>query len=366
MGLFSRIFGKRRTNKVIADLSGPGTYSLNIVGESNYQLALKNICGGRTGESQEMITEAVLIPEDDNPYDKKAIRVDIDGKTVGYLSRKNARQYRNQLEKAGYPGITAKCSAMIVGGWDRGSNDKGHFGVKLDLPTEEPGYKDSKELSNPSEFIFKIDQPNAQELAQVKIGDSVNFWAPDDTPKKVFIYRRGTLGGQGRLGMVPKTYVRLISDQLAMQLSIETDIIERTTSNCTIRCRLVSVEEISREKKKKQDKLRAELTKPYRPKKPIVFSVDAKPYTLNVGDKLQLVHIPSIDECIEDINKVFLAFSSIDGKKTIEKRDEPAIKKKIVRLNHTFSCLDIHVISKSEDKSWYESEYKLQVIPVNS
>ena len=26
------------------------------------------------------------------------------------------------------------CSALIVGGWDRGPDDQGYFGIKLDLP----------------------------------------------------------------------------------------------------------------------------------------------------------------------------------------------------------------------------------------
>ncbi len=126
----------------------------------------------------------------------------------------------------------------------------------------------------------------------------------------------------------------------------------------------VSTEEIKREKGKQQQKLRAELNKPYRPTKPVEFSVDAKSYSPKVGERLQLAEIPSIDECVADIYGTILVFASLDGKKTIEKRDEPAIKKKIVRLVHTFDGLDIRVISKANDKHWYESEYKLRVIPV--
>ncbi len=138
MGLFSWLFGKQEvTPAAIANLPGPGTYSLDVVGESNYQAALESICGGRSTRSQEKIMEATLIHEDDNPYDNQAISVRIQGKTVGYLSRKEARKYRKQLKQAGYPGITAKCSAMIVGGWDKGGGDRGHFGVRLDLPTKE-------------------------------------------------------------------------------------------------------------------------------------------------------------------------------------------------------------------------------------
>jgi hypothetical protein len=118
-----------------AQLPGPGTYSIEVVGESHYQAALAAICGGPTEEGADCIVEATLVHEDDNPYDNQAIRVDIQGKTVGYLSRTNARQFRAKLKEAGYPGITATCSARIRGGWDRGVDDRGYFGVRLDLPT---------------------------------------------------------------------------------------------------------------------------------------------------------------------------------------------------------------------------------------
>lgn len=138
MGFFSWLFGKEEATPVaIANLSGPGTYALDVVGESNYQAALESICGGRSISSQGKKVEATLIHEDDNPYDDQAISVSIQGKTVGHLTRNDARKYRKQLKQAGYPGITAKCSAMIVGGWDRGGGDRGHFGVRLDLPTKE-------------------------------------------------------------------------------------------------------------------------------------------------------------------------------------------------------------------------------------
>ncbi len=137
MGLFSWLSGGRSGIEAQANLPGPGTYSVDIVGESKYQSALEAICGGRTDESQEKIVVATLVHEDNNPYDNKAIRVDVESHTVGYLSREDARQYRKSLKAAGHPGITATCSAIIVGGWDRGDGDIGHFGVKIDLPTDD-------------------------------------------------------------------------------------------------------------------------------------------------------------------------------------------------------------------------------------
>lgn len=39
--------------------------------------------------------EAQLVLDDDNPYDPKAVRIDIRGETVGHLSRELARDYRD-------------------------------------------------------------------------------------------------------------------------------------------------------------------------------------------------------------------------------------------------------------------------------
>ncbi len=128
---------KQRKAAAEAELPGPGTYEVEVVGESHYQKELEALCGGRTEESARVKTTAVLVLDDHNPYDSKAVRVEIGGCVVGHLSRVNARQYRKKLQEAGHPGIRASCKALIVGGWDRGNGDRGHFGVRLDLPTAE-------------------------------------------------------------------------------------------------------------------------------------------------------------------------------------------------------------------------------------
>lgn len=144
MGILSWLFGDSDKNldydqidvdKEKVTLPGPGTYSLDIVGESHYQKALNSICGGRTECGVDYKVIAIIVPEDDNPHDSKAVRIDVYGETVGHLSKKLARDYRARLKEAGHPGIKASCRAKIIGGWDRGGGDRGSFGVKLDLPT---------------------------------------------------------------------------------------------------------------------------------------------------------------------------------------------------------------------------------------
>ena len=118
----------------VYNLEGTGEYALEIVGESHYQRALERICGGRKRDSVEKLVQASVVLEDENQHDDQAVRIDIDGMTVGYLPRHVARIYRLRLKELGHPRIVGVCNAVIRGGWDRGAHDRGHFGVWLDIP----------------------------------------------------------------------------------------------------------------------------------------------------------------------------------------------------------------------------------------
>lgn len=125
-------FGQVPSRKDVELLEGDGSYSADIVGESNYQDALMRICGGKKEESAESKQTAVLVLEDSNPYDDKAVKILIEGHCVGYLSRADARRFRQFVKGQGFTDIHYAAKARIVGGWKRG-NDEGSFGVKLDL-----------------------------------------------------------------------------------------------------------------------------------------------------------------------------------------------------------------------------------------
>lgn len=118
---------------VVPHIPGPQTYQVDMVGESFYQDNIESICGGRQPDGVNQLVQAVLIPEDDNPYDKKAVKICINGKQVGHLSKEDARKYRKYLKKYNLEGRMCSCNAKIIGGWDRGKSDRGSFGVNLDL-----------------------------------------------------------------------------------------------------------------------------------------------------------------------------------------------------------------------------------------
>lgn len=110
------------------ELTGPGAFAVDVVGEAQYQLVLA------AAAEQGAIVGATLLLEDDNPYDDQAVAVYVDGERAGYLSRANARAYRADLAAAGAPRARVRCKAKIVGGFETASGGRAHYGLKLDLP----------------------------------------------------------------------------------------------------------------------------------------------------------------------------------------------------------------------------------------
>jgi hypothetical protein len=89
----------QRSQGTRGEIHGSGEFEFEIVGESNYQKALKAIAGPKARDGKNHECTAKLILEDDNPHDSKAVRVDIDGRTVGYLARDMARECRSRNRK---------------------------------------------------------------------------------------------------------------------------------------------------------------------------------------------------------------------------------------------------------------------------
>ena len=118
------------------DSSAHGSYSLQVVGEDSYQYEIKQVIN-YDDEQMEKFREdgltADLILEDNNPHDRGyAVRVDIDHRTVGYLSRPDARKYRAGLAQNNLKNVTGTCYAVVSGRYNDEKEDM-LFGVWLDL-----------------------------------------------------------------------------------------------------------------------------------------------------------------------------------------------------------------------------------------
>lgn len=115
-------------------LVGTAGYKINVVGESFYEASFLSLCGARTIAGVTMEASARLTLQDDNPHDKYAVCVTIQGHPVGHLSRDDARAFR-RLVRYGELSLSEvfECAAKVCGGWDRGEGDIGAFGVRLNL-----------------------------------------------------------------------------------------------------------------------------------------------------------------------------------------------------------------------------------------
>lgn len=133
MSFLKRLFGGKPAPELpTIELPKSRGFPLDVVGESNYQTTIERICGPRTREGEDRVVNARLVLEDANPYDANAVRVEINGQRVGYLSRENAPVYRAWLAAHGHGQVIGACQAKIKGGWQRG-DDVGHYGVYLSV-----------------------------------------------------------------------------------------------------------------------------------------------------------------------------------------------------------------------------------------
>ena len=102
----------------------------DIVGESHYQDALEGIAGPKGQSGSEFQTEAIIIPDPDNPHDCDAIMVVIEDQTVGHIPRDQTAELHEFLAQVG--ASSAVCEAVIEGGW-KNSRSEGSYCVRLNM-----------------------------------------------------------------------------------------------------------------------------------------------------------------------------------------------------------------------------------------
>ena len=133
MGIFSEFI----TEIEDVFIDGDGHFDLEVVEVSHYQRHLKILSERYSKKSTDRQLIARLHYENTNPHDENAVRIVIDGGTVGYLTRKDARKLRERIEKVRPEGLIISCDALIIGGKRVGVFKKTDFGVCLDLPIKD-------------------------------------------------------------------------------------------------------------------------------------------------------------------------------------------------------------------------------------
>lgn len=137
MGVWGKLFGLPAQTTVLEGRMVQGDELVAVVGESNYQDALRAICGSDRGQVVKHDCCASLIPEPDNQFDPNAVYVEIDGQKVGYLGRQDAIDYKAAVDAFRHAGRAIMCEARISGRGRDGETSM--VGVWLQLPFPDEG-----------------------------------------------------------------------------------------------------------------------------------------------------------------------------------------------------------------------------------
>ncbi|MDE0559685.1 hypothetical protein OU792_06780 [Algoriphagus sp. NF] len=154
------------------------------------------------------------------------------------------------------------------------------------------------------EISFLLNNLDKTVLAGCKKGDYVNLWTKPEMDQ-VFIYAPGTIGGAGKLGIVPAKFFKSIKAHILgkqdfgfsgpLTNNYDATIIDLSLSSCTISIQLFSAEEqkrrINEMIEKDKQSLREELEKKYRMSKPveIQFELKEKGFSDSEGLKIKVL-----------------------------------------------------------------------------
>lgn len=108
----------------------------DVVGESNYRKAFEYVAGKKS--TGEINTKVVLAKEPTNKFDKNAVRVHIDGLTLGYLPREDASEWHRLLNHLDSQGKAAVVNARIW--WDLKANSEFEPFGSVQLDVTEPKF----------------------------------------------------------------------------------------------------------------------------------------------------------------------------------------------------------------------------------
>ena len=91
-------------------------YMVEVVNESRYQGTLKELAGAHGDAAADARYTALLVADDRNAYEDKAVAVFLDGRMAGYLATKDALRFRQRLAQKEMPRTLTSCDASVRGG----------------------------------------------------------------------------------------------------------------------------------------------------------------------------------------------------------------------------------------------------------
>lgn len=190
-------------------------------------------------------------------------------------------------------------------------------------------------------IILVFDRVEVDTLVKCKLGERVNLWQPPDKKSVVFAFARRSIGGQGKIGLVPQQYAPIISSHLGKNGEYETEIVTVSSgaSRVDVRCRLVSAEEAAARKVETlmvaAEKLRDEFVKGYTAKKEYQKTVRVslpKNNNLHIGQELFL-EIHKQEYYLNRADRLSLWLTDYARARVVELRSHGELLRKVLRAS---------------------------------
>ena len=109
-----------------------GRFQLEVLGESRYSDTIRELAGPHGDTPANTHHKALLLPDDNNPYEDKAVAVFLSNRMVGYLAPQDAQAFRTMLARQEIPGQLTSADAVIRGG-HRYEGKRLSYAVLLDI-----------------------------------------------------------------------------------------------------------------------------------------------------------------------------------------------------------------------------------------
>lgn len=122
-----------------------------------------------------------------------------------------------------------------------------------------------------NELIFQLGSVNRRILQICKVGDNVSLWVkPDKSGVVIFTNKGGLVGGEGKMGFVPRHLQERIIENMSKGGDYISEIISIDDESCEIKSKKLTPDEVKKIRQEAKDnfysRITQEINRPYKPK----------------------------------------------------------------------------------------------------
>jgi|GEM_PF-2307344 len=212
-----------------------------------------------------------------NPSDSNAIKIigcskallgGIERHFIGFVPRGIAK-YISQSKF--YDKVQPILSNILANDYTVENIFLGNIEIKFHIIGPVELYQTYQTATAYNELIFHLNSVNRSILQICEVGDIVSLWVkPDKSGVVVFTNKGGLMGGEGKMGYVPRHLQERIIENISKGGLYNSEIISISDESCEIKNQELTPEEVKRIGQEAMDRyykrIADEISKPYKPK----------------------------------------------------------------------------------------------------